>query len=77
MAFLSIDPLAPEHTLVVPKAHYRWFYDMPDTGAATLFVIAKNLAKTLQEKTGAPFIEMRVEGKDVPHVHVHLIPRNL
>ena len=39
LAFLSIDPLSPGHTLVIPKKHYRWVWDVPNAG--DFFEVAK------------------------------------
>ncbi len=77
VAFLNINPRGPEHTLVIPKAHYRWFYDMPDELLSQLMLVTKKIATELKEKTGSDFVQLSIVGKDVPHVHVHLVPRML
>lgn len=75
IAFLDIQPKAPGHTLLVPKEHYLWFTDLPDELSAPLFQKAKELSQKLKEEYGADYIELAIVGVDVPHVHVHLIPR--
>src|SRR5580693_8136194 len=77
VSFPDVHPVRPGHTLVVPAEHYRWFYDLPDGLANDLFKVARKLAKELKEKTGAEYVQLSIVGKDVPHVHVHLIPRKL
>ena len=77
VAFLDIHPKKPGHTLVIPKKHYRWFYDMPDDIYDDLFRTAKKVALDLKQKYNADFIHLSLVGTDVPHVHVHLIPREL
>lgn len=74
MAFLDVHPKGPGHTLLIPKAHYRWFEEMPDDLYAHVFKVAKELAIKMKQE-GADHVQMAIVGKDVPHVHVHLIPR--
>jgi histidine triad (HIT) family protein len=75
ISFLDIHPSAPGHTLVIPRMHYHWFYELPDEISDKLFRACKTIAKKLKEDTGADYIHLSIVGKDVPHVHVHLIPR--
>ncbi len=74
-AFLDIHPVAPGHTLLIPKAHYRWFDELPDGLSDHLFRTAKKLAHDMKQKDGVDYVHLSIVGKDVPHVHVHLIPR--
>lgn len=76
VSFPDIKPVAPGHTLVMPIAHYTWFQDLPDDIANKLFKAARTLAKELKEKTDADYIRLSIVGKDVPHVHLHLIPEH-
>ena len=41
LAFLSIEPESPGHTLVIPKEHYRWVWDVPEAGE--YFEVSKTL----------------------------------
>ena len=74
LAFLDIRPKGPGHTLVIPKAHYRWFEEMPDDLYSHVFATAKKLALDMKKK-GANHVQLGVVGKEIPHVHVHLLPR--
>lgn len=74
LAFLDIKPKGPGHTIVVPKTHYRWFEEMPDELYDHVFRISKKLALKMK-RDGADHVQLGIVGKDVPHVHVHLIPR--
>lgn len=74
IAFPDIHPKKPGHTLVVPKAHYRWFEEMPDDAGDHLFRAAKLIALDLKKKYQAYYVQLSIVGKDVPHVHVHLVP---
>ena len=75
LAFLDIHPQAPGHTLLIPKAHYRWFYELPDALSDHLFRIAKQLTPELKIQNAVDLVQVSIVGKDVPHVHIHLIPR--
>jgi histidine triad (HIT) family protein len=77
ISFLDINPQASGHTLVIPVEHYVWFQDMPDDLSDRLFRASKKIAKQLKTEYGADSIKLRIDGKDVPHVHVHLIPQKL
>src|SRR6185312_16372119 len=77
MAFPDIKPVAPGHTLVIPKKHYQWFYEVPKEEANAWFSASQIIAKELKEKMKADYIQLSIVGKDVPHAHIHLIPRKL
>lgn len=77
MAFPDIHPKAPGHTILIPKAHYRWFIDMPDEASDNLFRAAKAVAKKIKASHGADYVRLGIVGKDIPHVHVHLIPQKI
>ncbi len=49
VAFLDIHPKAPGHTLLIPRAHYHWFTDMPDELSDKVFRAAKRVALELKE----------------------------
>lgn len=75
VAFLDIHPVSPGHTLLIPKEHHQWFYELPDDLYGELFALAKRLSSKLKEQQGADYIKLGIVGVDVPHVHIHLIPR--
>jgi histidine triad (HIT) family protein len=75
LAFLDINPTKPGHTLVIPKAHHKMMIDTPEEVVADVFVKAKRLMAPLKESLGADYVALSVVGVDVPHFHIHLIPR--
>ncbi len=75
IAFLDIHPVTPGHTLVIPKDHYNWFQEVPEELGGKLFARAQAIARDLKQEKGADFIELSIVGVDVPHTHIHLIPR--
>lgn len=72
-AFLDIRPLNPGHTLVIPKKHYRWVYDVKDQGG--YWTIAQKVAQKLVKELKAQYVMFVTWGLEVPHAHIHVIPR--
>lgn len=75
LAFLDIAPVSFGHTLVIPKKEYVWIQDIPDNEIASLFIQVKKILKAIKTSLECDYVQMSIVGKDVPHVHVHLIPR--
>lgn len=73
IAFLDIHPVNPGHTLIIPKKHVRWVWDVKDFGDYLEFT--KKIAKALQKAMKTEYIAMGVAGNEVPHAHIHLTPR--
>ncbi|TAL51244.1 HIT family protein [Patescibacteria group bacterium] len=74
LAFLDINPIREGHTLVIPKVHASYLFDMNDESYQSLLGAAKQIAIRLKEVFQVPRIGMAVEGFAVDHVHVHLVP---
>ncbi len=74
-AFLSIGPLKPGHTLVVPKKNLGdYIFELSDTDYQALLLAAKKVATLLKKSLNVARVLVLVEGFEVPHVHVNLIP---
>lgn len=73
MAFLSIKPINPGHTLIVPKPHARWVYDVEKFGY--FWEVAKSVALAAVEALKADTVNFMTLGYEVPHAHIHAIPR--
>lgn len=73
-AFLDIHPIQPGHTLVIPKKQVEFVWDMDDEEYQAVMAATKKIAQHMREKLQKPYIGEIVEGLDVPHAHVHLIP---
>lgn len=74
LAFLDIHPAAPGHTLVIPKLEVDYIFDLPDDLLAALLLFAKPIARAIDSATGCIRTGVIVEGLEVPHAHIHLIP---
>lgn len=70
-AFLDIKPLNPGHTLIVPKKHYRWVWDVKEEYSQVTNKIAHALKKALK----TDYVQSLVMGDEIAHAHIHLIPR--
>ena len=79
LAFLDHRPLFPGHSLLVPREHYETLWDLPDELVGPLFANARMLSAAIREAMGAQgaFIAVNnLVSQSVPHLHVHLVPRN-
>jgi histidine triad (HIT) family protein len=73
-AFLDIRPIAPGHTLVVPKAQVDKLYEVGDETLAGLMPFAARVARALEQAVPCVRVGMIVAGFEVPHAHLHLVP---
>ena len=80
IAFLDAFPLSRGHTLVIPKCHYVKVQDMTDMDNTDLFNTVHKVISKVDKLTGATLLAIhngKDSGQEIPHVHVHLIPRQL
>lgn len=75
-AFLDINPVAPGHTLVIPKQETDYIFDLNDDDYASLQLFAKRVAEAMRRAMPCERIGVAVMGLEVPHAHIHLIPIN-
>ena len=73
LAFLDKNPRNPGHTLVIPKKHFKFVWDVPCVGE--YFEFAKKVANAIKKATKSDWIIAPVSGEEVWHAHLHLIPR--
>jgi len=76
IAFLDMRQISPGHTLLIPKKHTDYLFDMEDNEYCELMLKAKEISKKLKLKLKTKKIGLAVEGFGVPHAHIHLIPIN-
>ena len=80
LAFLDANPLAPGHTLVVPKAHHETVGDLPSEVAGSVFAAVSAVTPRIEAAVDADATTVAVNngaaaGQEVPHTHVHVVPR--
>ena len=73
IAFLDIRPLNLGHTLVVPKKHYRWVWDVENIGE--YYSVVGKIANAIKKALETDFVASLVFGEEIPHAHVWLVPR--
>ncbi len=73
-AFLDIHPLAPGHTLVVPKKEVDYIFDLDNNLLNGILCFCKPIAKAIEKVVTCERIGISVIGIEVPHAHIHLIP---
>jgi len=74
IAFLDAHPIRAGHTLVIPKKHVDYIFDIDDEEYAGLMLASKAVAKIIKEKLKPTRVGVLVEGFGINHAHVHLIP---
>jgi histidine triad (HIT) family protein len=77
LAFLDIEPVSDGHLLIVPKKHIVWMQDADDETISGIFKLAKKLMLAVKKGTGCDYVQVSLVGTEVPHLHIHLIPRYL
>jgi histidine triad (HIT) family protein len=78
-AFLDIRPLFKGHVLLVPRTHVETLADLPLELIEPLFARARELSGVMESELGAAgsFVAMNNRvSQSVPHLHVHVVPRN-
>ena len=74
-AFLDISPLAPGHTLVIPKkVEDDYIFHLDEPVYAGLWAFARKVATALNAAVPCKRVGVAVLGMEVPHTHIHLVP---
>ncbi|HVW71741.1 MAG TPA: HIT family protein [Candidatus Paceibacterota bacterium] len=80
LAFLSIGPNTPGHTLVIPKAHMRNIFDMNEGSMTAVMRTVQKISRALQAALGAEGVNVIFNNEPagnqvIFHAHAHVIPR--
>ena len=78
LAFLDAFPLTKGHSLVIPKTHYEKVQNMTPEDNADLFETVRQVTSKIDNIVGAELLAIHngeESGQEIPHVHVHIIPR--
>jgi len=73
MAFLDIRPLNPGHTLLIPKKHYRWVYDVPNF--EEMWKAVKKVTLAIISALNPISVSYATLGFEIEHAHIWIIPR--
>ena len=74
VAFMSINPLARGHVLVVPVPEIDHWIDLPPDLAAHLFDVAHRIGRAQQTAFNCARVGLIIAGYEVPHAHIHVVP---
>ena len=74
VAFLSINPLRPGHTLVVPRVEVDDWLDLDPAVPSHLMTVAQTIGIAQRKGLGASRVALIIAGLEVPHVHLHVFP---
>lgn len=73
LGILDIYPRTKGHSLLFPKKHYRWVYDVPEF--EKYWQVVLKLTQAMQSALNPYFITYLTHGLQVEHAHVHVLPR--
>lgn len=74
-AFLDISPLAPGHTLVIPKhVEDDYIFNLDEKTYEGLWAFARKVAVAVKVAVPCKRVGVAVLGMEVPHTHIHLVP---
>lgn len=79
LAFMDAFPLAKGHSLVIPKNHYEKMQEIPPEENAELFETVRKVLSKIDKLTNSTLVALhngKDSGQEIPHVHIHLIPRS-
>ena len=79
IGFLDAFTLTKGHTLIIPKNHYEKIQDLPADVNSEIFSTMHKLISKVDSLTGATLVAIhngKDSGQEIPHVHIHLIPRS-
>ena len=78
---LDASPAAKGHALILPKQHYANLYELDDSVASKVLVLAKKMITKMTDILGCDGYNIvqnngEAAGQTVFHFHMHLIPRS-
>jgi histidine triad (HIT) family protein len=74
VAFMSIAPLQPGHTLVVPIAEVDHWIDLEPELATHLMAVSQTIGRAIQRAFQPAKVGLMLAGLEVPHTHIHVVP---
>ena len=82
IAFLDAFPLTLGHTLIIPKSHYYKIQDMDEEHLSAVFSLLWKLSAAIEKAVESNASTIAIHngkdaGQEVPHVHIHIIPRTI
>lgn len=75
LVFLDIKPVNHGHLIIIPKKHIVWMQEADDKTIGNIFKLTKKMMLALKKSLQCDYVQVSVVGNEVPHFHIHLIPR--
>jgi len=72
LAILDIRPRSPGHTLIIPKKHERWVWEVEPQ--AEYWLLARRIARAQKRAFATEAVWCTVIGDEVPHAHIWVYP---
>lgn len=72
VGFLTIAPLTPGHTLVVPREQIDRWTEAPVDLLEHCLSVAQRIGQALQRAYDAPRAGLVIAGYEIPHLHIHV-----
>ncbi|MFA5178257.1 MAG: HIT family protein [Candidatus Paceibacterota bacterium] len=81
LAFLDINPVAPGHTLIIPKKHFENIFENQEEYLKRIILVAQKISQKIKKEGIGEGVNLyQANGSTaeqvVPHFHLHVIPRN-
>lgn len=74
IALADLHPIRPGHTLILPRAHFPYFEDLPEHTASGILHLGQRLARAMKSLYGVPQVAFMFTGGDLSHAHAHVVP---
>lgn len=74
VAFLTIEPMTPGHTLVVPRAEIDNWHDVDPAVFNHVMAVSQRIGKAVCTAFDTERAGLIIAGLEVPHLHVHVFP---
>ena len=74
VAIMTVAPIRPGHTLVIPRLEVDHWLDLPEDIAAHVMTTAQKVGRGIQAAFPCRRVGLMIAGLEVPHVHLHLTP---
>ena len=75
--FLDNQPVSHGHILIIPKEHIVWMQEAEDKLISEIFILTKKIMLAMKKGMMCDYVQVSVNGEEIPHFHIHLIPRYL
>ena len=79
ICFMDAFPLARGHALIIPKNHHEKIQDMSSDENIDVFSLVHTMISKIDSITGSTLVAIhngKDAGQEIPHVHIHLVPRS-